>query len=98
MTFALFFLAEYSHIIIMSLITALLFFGGWLPFTSVLGWIPPQINLAIKTTFFVFTFVWVRASFPRLRFDSLMQLMWKSYLPFALAFLILVASINIIVL
>lgn len=52
MTFALFFLAEYSHIIIMSLITALLFFGGWLPFTEFLAFIPPQINLAIKTTFF----------------------------------------------
>jgi len=96
MTFALFFLAEYSHIIIMSLITALLFFGGWLPFTEFLAFIPPQINLAIKTTFFVFTFVWVRASFPRLRFDSLMQLMWKSYLPLALGFLIFVSSINII--
>lgn len=93
MTFALFFLAEYSHIIIMSLITALLFFGGWLPFGSLFSWIPPQINLAIKTTFFVFAFVWVRASFPRLRFDSLMQLMWKSYLPLALGFLIFVGSI-----
>ena len=96
MTFALFFLAEYSHIIIMSLITALLFFGGWLPFGPLFSWIPGEINLAIKTTFFVFTFVWVRASFPRLRFDSLMQLMWKSYLPLALGFLIFVSSINIV--
>lgn len=97
MTFALFFLAEYSHIIIMSLIISLLFFGGWLPFTYFLSWIPPQINLALKTTFFVFTFIWVRASFPRMRYDALMQLLWKSYLPFSLAYLILVSSIIVIV-
>lgn len=96
MSFALFFLAEYSHIIIMSLIISLLFFGGWLPFTSLFAWIPPQFNLAIKTTFFVFTFVWVRASFPRMRYDALMALLWKSYLPFSLAFLISVSSIIII--
>lgn len=94
MTFALFFLAEYAHIIIMSLITALLFCGGWLPiipFTQHL--ITPCLNLAIKTTFFSFIFIWVRASFPRMRYDTLMQLLWKSYLPFSLAFLIFIASI-----
>jgi NADH-quinone oxidoreductase subunit H len=103
MTFALFFLAEYSHIIIMSLITALLFFGGWLPFTlgfdsiyNPLTWIPAPINLAIKTSFFVFVFVWVRASFPRCRYDALMQLLWKSYLPLSLGFLIFVSSIILI--
>jgi NADH:ubiquinone oxidoreductase subunit H len=96
MTFALFFLAEYSHIILMSLLTALLFLGGWLPFTGLLGWIPGEINLAIKTTFLVFCFVWVRASFPRMRYDALMQLLWKSYLPLSLGFLIFVASIIII--
>ena len=90
MTFALFFLAEYAHIIIMSLITAILFFGGWLP---IIPGIPSYINLAIKTTFFTFVFVWVRATFPRMRYDTLMQLLWKSYLPFSLAYLILVASI-----
>ena len=94
MTFALFFLAEYAHIIIMSLITALLFCGGWLPiipFTEHI--ITPCLNLAIKTTFFSFVFIWVRASFPRMRYDTLMQLLWKSYLPFSLAFLIFIASI-----
>jgi NADH-quinone oxidoreductase subunit H len=93
MTFALFFLAEYAHIILMSLLTSLLFLGGWLPFTSLLNWIPGEINLAIKTTFLVFCFVWVRASFPRMRYDALMQLLWKSYLPFSLGFLIFVSSI-----
>jgi len=93
MTFALFFLAEYSHIILMSLLTALIFLGGWLPFTSFLSFIPGEINLAIKTTLLVFTFVWVRASFPRMRYDALMQLLWKSYLPMSLGFLIFVSSI-----
>jgi NADH-quinone oxidoreductase subunit H len=77
MTFALFFLAEYAHIIQMSLITALLFFGGWLPiipFTEDI--IPSYVNLGIKTTFFTFCFIWVRASFPRMRYDALMQLLW----------------------
>ena len=96
MSFALFFLAEYSHIIIMSLIMSLLFLGGWLPFTSLLGFIPGYINLGIKTTFLVFCFVWVRASFPRMRYDALMQLLWKSYLPFSLGFLIWVSSIMFI--
>lgn len=96
MTFALFFLAEYSHIILMSLLTALLFLGGWLPFTQVLSFIPGEINLGLKTTLLVFTFVWVRASFPRMRYDALMQLLWKSYLPLSLGYLILVSSIMII--
>jgi NADH:ubiquinone oxidoreductase subunit H len=96
MTFALFFLAEYGHIILMSLITTLLFFGGWLPILPGLAFIPPYIHLALKTTFFTFTFVWVRATFPRMRYDTLMQLLWKSYLPFSLAFLIWVASILVV--
>jgi NADH-quinone oxidoreductase subunit H len=92
----MFFLGEYSHIIIMSLIISLLFFGGWLPFTGLLSFIPGEINLAIKTCFFVFAFVWVRASFPRMRYDALMHLLWKSYLPFSLAFLIWVSSIILV--
>ena len=92
MTFALFFLAEYAHIIIMSLITALLFLGGWLPILG-MEFIPDSINLAIKTTLFIFGFIWVRASFPRMRYDALMQLFWKSYLPLSLGFTIFVSSI-----
>jgi NADH-quinone oxidoreductase subunit H len=95
-TFALFFLAEYAHIIMMSLITALFFFGGWLPILPFLGFIPGFVHLAIKTTAFVFLFIHVRASFPRMRFDTLMQLMWKSYLPFSLGFLIFVSSLVLI--
>lgn len=92
MTFALFMLAEYSHIILMSVLTSLLFLGGWLPF-PLLEIIPPTINLAIKATAITFLFIWVRASFPRIRYDQLMQLLWKSYLPLSLGFLIFVASI-----
>lgn len=95
MTFALFMLAEYSHIILMSLLTSLLFLGGWLPFPF-LEFIPPALNMAIKTTMITFLFIWVRASFPRMRYDQLMQLLWKSYLPMSLGFLIFVASIIII--
>lgn len=87
MTFALFFLAEYSHIIFMSFLFALIFLGGWSFFIS-----SPFI-LFIKGTFVVFLFVWVRTSFPRLRYDQLMALIWKTYLPLSLSLVILVNCI-----
>lgn len=90
MTFALFFLAEYGHIIFMSLLNATLFFGGWLSPVSFLPDSP--IWLAIKTAFFIYGFVWVRASFPRIRYDQLMQLLWKNYLPLSLGFVIFTSS------
>lgn len=95
MTFALFMLAEYSHIILMSVLTTILFLGGWLPLPF-LNYLPYAMNLAIKATFVTFVFVWVRATFPRMRYDQLMQLLWKSYLPLSLSFLVLVASILVI--
>jgi NADH-quinone oxidoreductase subunit H len=97
MAFALFFLAEYAHIILMSLMTAVMFFGGWLPPLNIapFTWVPPYFWLALKTTFFIFMFIWVRATFPRMRYDQLMALLWKSYLPLSLAFVVLVASILI---
>lgn len=96
MTFALFFLAEYGHIILMSLLITILFFGGWLsPFASLtfLPSLPPVIWLALKTTLVVFSFIWVRGSFPRMRYDQLMQLLWKSYLPLSLGYVIFVSSV-----
>jgi len=94
MTFALFFLAEYGHIILMSLLNVLLFFGGWL---SPIYFLPDSpIWLAIKTAFFVFAFIWVRASFPRIRYDQLMQLLWKNYLPLSLGFVVFISSVLII--
>lgn len=95
MTFALFMLAEYAHIILMSVLTSLLFLGGWLPFPF-LEFLPPAVNLALKGVLVAFLFVWVRSSFPRIRYDQLMQLLWKSYLPLSLGFLVFVASVILI--
>jgi NADH-quinone oxidoreductase subunit H len=95
MTFALFFLAEYGNIILLSVLTSILFFGGWLPPFDILPFnlLPPYLWIAIKGAFFVFVFIWVRATLPRMRYDQLMQLLWKSYLPLSLGFVILVSSI-----
>ena len=87
MTFALFFLAEYAHIIFMSFLFTLIFLGGWSFIIS------SPILFFIKGTFIVFLFVWVRTSFPRLRYDQLMSLLWKSYLPLSLGLIILVNSV-----
>ncbi len=97
MTFALFFISEYANIILISLLTVLLFFGGWLPIIDIVPFnlIPPYFWLSIKTAIIIFGFIWVRGSFPRIRYDQLMQLLWKSYLPFSLGFVIFVASILI---
>ena len=88
MSFALFFLAEYSHIIFMSFLFSVLFLGGY----SLLGY-SLSLILFIKTSLIIFLFVWVRTSFPRLRYDQLMALLWKTYLPLSLSFVILVNSI-----
>lgn len=97
LNFGLFFLAEYSHIILMSFFNALLFLGGWLPLLPIapFTWIPEIVWLSIKVTFYVFCFVWTRASLPRIRFDQLMYLGWKSYLPLSLAYFLFIAGILI---
>lgn len=97
LNFGLFFLAEYSHIILMSFFNAILFFGGWLPIINCapFNWFPEIFWLSLKVSFFVFLFVWTRASLPRIRFDQLMYLGWKSFLPFSLAYLILIAGLLI---
>ena len=95
MSFALFFLAEYGHIILMSTFGVLLFLSGWLlPFS--IG--PSFFNFvwfAIKTAIIVFLFIWIRATYPRIRYDQLMALLWKSYLPLSGAFVVLVSGILI---
>jgi NADH-quinone oxidoreductase subunit H len=95
MGFALFFLAEYSNIILMSTVTALLFLGGWHPFFDFapFTYIPGTINCAIKAVIFITLFVIVRATLPRYRYDQLMRLGWKVFLPIALALVVLYASI-----
>lgn len=85
MSFALFFLAEYSHIIFMSFLFTVLFLGGWsMPIISL------NIYFFLKSIFIIFLFIWVRTSFPRLRYDQLMHLLWKTYLPLSLSFVILI--------
>jgi NADH-quinone oxidoreductase subunit H len=95
MTFALFFLAEYSHIILMSLLTALLFLGAWLPPMDIFPFnmVPSAIWLSLKTALVMFGFIWVRATFPRMRYDALMALLWKGYLPLSLGFVWLVTGL-----
>jgi NADH-quinone oxidoreductase subunit H len=94
-TFAMFFLGEYINILLISTMTAILFLGGWqapfgiAPFT----WIPGWIWLGSKTAFIALSFVWVRATFPRYRYDQLMRLGWKVFLPLSLAMVIVTSSV-----
>ena len=92
MGFALFFLGEYANMILMSAMTSILFLGGWLaPFG--LTFIPGPIWLAAKIAFCLFIFLWVRATFPRYRYDQLMRLGWKVFLPLSLAGVVIVAGV-----
>jgi NADH-quinone oxidoreductase subunit H len=92
MTFALFFLGEYANMILMSAVTSLLFLGGWLaPFG--LTFIPGPIWLILKICACLFVFLWVRATFPRYRYDQLMRLGWKVFLPASLLWLVLTAGV-----
>jgi NADH-quinone oxidoreductase subunit H len=94
MSFALFFLGEYANMILMSGMTTILFLGGWLapfnvaPFT----WIPGVIWFILKICFVLFFFLWVRATFPRYRYDQLMRLGWKVFLPLSLLWLVITAG------
>ncbi len=95
MAFALFFLGEYANMILMCGMTTILFLGGWLPPFDVapLNWIPGPIWFAIKITALLFVFVWVRATFPRYRYDQLMRLGWKVFLPLSLFWVALTAGV-----
>ena len=92
MAFAMFFLAEYANMILVSIITATLFLGGWLsPFDfAPFNWIPGWIWLGLKTFVVVTVFLWVRASFPRYRYDQIMRLGWKIFIPITLVWLLVV--------
>ena len=90
MAFAVFFLAEYANMILVSTLTSLLFLGGWLsPFPASWGWLgAPGIGwLLAKIGFFMFVFLWVRASFPRYRYDQIMRLGWKVFIPITLVWI-----------
>jgi NADH-quinone oxidoreductase subunit H len=97
MTFALFFLGEYANMILMSAMTSILFLGGWLPPFDVapFNWIPGPIWLMAKVAVVLFFFLWVRATFPRYRYDQLMRLGWKVFLPFSLLWVVLVAGVAV---
>jgi NADH-quinone oxidoreductase subunit H len=96
--FALFFLGEYANMILISALTALLFWGGWLnPFEGwpVLGaataWVPGFVWLCLKTAVFMFLFLWFRATFPRYRYDQIMRLGWKVFIPITIVWIVVVA-------
>jgi NADH-quinone oxidoreductase subunit H len=95
MTFALFFLGEYLFMILMCGIMAILFLGGWLPPFDIVPFnlIPGPIWFAIKISFLLFCFIWVRATFPRYRYDQLMRLGWKVFLPISLAAVAIVGGV-----
>ena len=94
MAFALFFLGEYANMFLMSAMTSILFLGGWLapfgiaPFT----WLPGPIWFILKVMLCMFVFIWVRGTFPRYRYDQLMRLGWKVFLPLSLFWLVLTAG------
>lgn len=103
MTFAVFFLAEYANMILISALTAIMFLGGWLsPFHGipVLGalfdWIPGFIWLLLKTLVVAFLFLWFRATFPRYRYDQIMRLGWKIFIPITIVWIV-VAGFAVVV-
>lgn len=94
MSFAMFFLAEYANMILISAMASLMFLGGWsAPVNSIIfNWIPGWIWLGVKTFFVVSLFIWARASFPRYRYDQIMRLGWKVFIPLTLVYLVIVAA------
>ena len=95
MTFSVFFLAEYAAMILISLLTALMFLGGWLsPFQGIpvleamFAWVPGIVWLLLKTSVFLFLFLWFRATFPRYRYDQIMRLGWKVFIPITIVWIV----------
>ena len=101
MRFALFFLAEYANMIVVSAVATTLFFGGWLPpfpnvpVLHVLWYIPGWIWFLLKTFVLLYVFIWIRATLPRYRYDQLMRLGWKVLIPIALANLVVSAILKV---
>ncbi len=100
MTFALFFLAEYAAMILVSILTSLMFLGGWLsPFQGIpfledaFAWVPGIAWLLGKTAVFLFLFLWFRATFPRYRYDQIMRLGWKIFIPITIVWLLVVGGL-----
>jgi NADH-quinone oxidoreductase subunit H len=98
LSFSLFFLGEYASMILMSTLMSLFFLGGWLPPSSAapFTWIPGFVWMALKISFCLFIFLWVRATLPRYRYDQLMRLGWKVFLPITLGWVILTSTVLIL--
>jgi NADH-quinone oxidoreductase subunit H len=90
MTFALFFLAEYMNMILISTLTAIMFFGGWQAPFGVLDFLPGVAWLLLKVFVIVSMFLWIRATFPRYRYDQIMRLGWKVFIPLTIAWIVVV--------
>jgi NADH-quinone oxidoreductase subunit H len=94
MAFAIFFLAEYANMILVSTMTALMFLGGWNPLFDIapFNWIPGFFWLLAKVLFVLFLFLWFRATFPRYRYDQIMRLGWKVFIPVTLVWIVVVGA------
>ncbi len=92
MIFAMFFLGEYANMIFMSAMTSVLFLGGWLPPVAALDFVPGPVWFALKIALCLFVFLWVRGTLPRYRYDQLMRVGWKWFLPLSLLWVVLVAA------
>jgi NADH-quinone oxidoreductase subunit H len=94
MAFAVFFLAEYANMILIAALTALMFLGGWQPLFDIapFNWIPGFVWLMFKIGFVLFLFLWFRATFPRYRYDQIMRLGWKVFIPITLVWLLFVGA------
>ncbi|MFZ9140305.1 MAG: NADH-quinone oxidoreductase subunit NuoH [Burkholderiaceae bacterium] len=90
MSFAIFFLAEYANMILLSALASIMFLGGWSAPVAALDFIPGWIWLGLKTFLVVSTFIWMRASFPRYRYDQIMRLGWKIFIPVTLVWLVVI--------
>lgn len=90
MAFALFFLAEYANMILIATLTSIMFLGGWL---SPVGFLPDGFHwLAVKSAFCLFFFLWLRATFPRYRYDQIMRLGWKVFIPVTIVWLVFIGG------
>jgi NADH-quinone oxidoreductase subunit H len=102
MRFALFFLAEYANMIVVSAVATTLFFGGWLApfpnvgFLSFLGYVPSWAWFVLKTFTILYVFLWIRATLPRYRYDQLMGLGWKWLIPLAIANIVITAAVKVV--
>lgn len=97
-TFALFFFAEYANMVLVSTLVTLMFLGGWLsPFQGIpylaswFAWVPGYVWLLAKLSFFLYCYLWFRATFPRYRYDQIMRLGWKIFIPLTLVWIVLIA-------